>query len=312
MDQIIDRRMSAEDARKWLADVARRERQKIDQLKFTRRVLSENPADDQAHDEATAQVWKFLKNQGLNADPTAMTASLPEGLVPKATLALDLAKRDLKSPARHKIVQNEAERVLGYKPETAMDRVQLLALLIAGKAEAWGAKVKSTRTESTAHPAEPVMEIQPAASSRRKKDDPAPAHPSPMLKDVASRMIALKESEGIEEKTLRSYQSLVKLFTTLTGISDARQIRQSNVSEFRAMLARLPKSWGKSPSDHTMSREDILDKAAALHAEKVGLAVGTVNRHLEHLNQIIEWASDEGIEVDSLNRPGFTGEFVVQ
>ena len=56
MDQIIDRRISAEDARKWLADVARRERQKIDQIKFTRRVLSEDPADDRAYDEATAEV----------------------------------------------------------------------------------------------------------------------------------------------------------------------------------------------------------------------------------------------------------------
>lgn len=201
MDQIIDRRMSAEDARKWLADVTRRERQKIDQLKFTRRVLSEDPADDQAHDEATAQVWRFLKEEGLNADPTALTFALPETLVPKVALALDLAKRDLKSPARHKIVLTEAERVLGYKPETAMDRVQLLALLIAGKAEAWGAKVKSAHTENTVRPAEPIMESQPTVSSRRKKAAPVPAQPSPMLKDIASRMTALKESEGIEAKT---------------------------------------------------------------------------------------------------------------
>lgn len=60
----------------------------------------------------------------------------------------------------------------------------------------------------------------------------------------------------------------------------------------------IAQSWGKSPKDTTATRDEILARAATLAPDKVGLSVGTINRHLEHLGQIIEWADDEGIKVD--------------
>lgn len=97
--------------------------------------------------------------------------------------------------------------------------------------------------------------------------------------------------------------SFAALFTTLTGIHDVRAIRQSHATAFRADLYRLPKSWGKSPKDTQASRDEIMARAAALSADKVGLSINTINRHLEHLAQIIAWAGDEGLPVDPKLNP---------
>lgn len=116
-------------------------------------------------------------------------------------------------------------------------------------------------------------------------------------------MNAIKRAEKIEEKNLRQYESFATLFTLLTGISDVRQIRQPDVKKFRADLNELPKSWGKSPNDRTATREQIMGRAKMLPPEKRGLSVGTVNRHLEHLGQIVEAALDEGLQIDHRLKP---------
>lgn len=116
-------------------------------------------------------------------------------------------------------------------------------------------------------------------------------------------LIAHKRTEAIEEKTLRQYQSFGQLFTLLSGITDVRLIRQTDATAFRAALHKVPKSWGKSPKDHTLTRDELLARAASLPPEKVGLSVGTINRHLEYLAQVVEAAADEGIAVDPRMKP---------
>jgi integrase len=125
----------------------------------------------------------------------------------------------------------------------------------------------------------------------------------PSLAAVVERMNAIKRVEGIEAKTLRQYHSFATLFTMLSGISDITKIRQSDVKVFRADLAQLPKSWGKSPKDQSATREDVMAVSAALPSDKIGLSVGTINRHLEPLNQIADWARDEAIPVDPMLKP---------
>ncbi|WP_323033242.1 hypothetical protein [Paracoccus sp. (in: a-proteobacteria)] len=46
-----------------------------------------------------------------------------------------------------------------------------------------------------------------------------------------------------------------------------------------------------------------MERHKSLPADKVGLSVGTVNRHLEHLGQIVEWALDEGTKLDERLKP---------
>lgn len=101
-------------------------------------------------------------------------------------------------------------------------------------------------------------------------------------------MTAIKRVEGIEEKTLRQYRAFAALFEMLTGIDDITKVTQTVAKSFRADLNWLPKSWGKSPKDIHMTRNEVQAKSDALPPEKIGLSVGTINRHLEHLNQIAD------------------------
>ncbi|MEH6521956.1 site-specific integrase [Sulfitobacter sp.] len=52
-----------------------------------------------------------------------------------------------------------------------------------------------------------------------------------------------------------------------------------------------------------MTRDEVMANAAARPTDKVGLSVGTINRHLDHLNQIADWARDEGHPVDPILKP---------
>lgn len=302
MQDLSQERITAEQARSWLADVIRKERTKIEKLKMLRQFDSRDPDDDLRHDEATAHAWAQVNAAGLHG------AKSEQRLV---TQMLDLIRADLTSETRQNIVQRDFSELTGHETLSAFDRVKLMSLLIAGKAAAWNKHEDALSDVERA--AENILSnIKGFLGGPPELEVDAPC-PSPVpeletefdpsLAAVVSRMNAMKREEGIEEKTLRQYESFAQLFTTLTGISDVRLIRQTDATAFRAALNKLPKSWGKSPADRNASREEIMARAATLSPDKIGLSVGTANRHLEHLGQIIEWASDEGISVNSKLKP---------
>ena len=164
----------------------------------------------------------------------------------------------------------------------------MMDLYVSGKAKAWARPIE----DDTAHAPVPT-----------KFEAPCTDLPDSSLLAVVVRMNAIKRVEGIEEKTLRQYRSFAALFAMLSGINDITKIRQPDVKAFRADLTQMPKSWGKSHKDQADTRDAVMAKSAALPSDKVGLSVGTVNRHLEHLNQIAEWARDEGLPVDPNLKP---------
>jgi hypothetical protein len=233
-----------------------------------------------------------------------------------APLNLDIIRADLASEACQNIVQRDFRKLTGHPQLSAFDRVKLMSLLIAGKTAAWGRHGNALANIDAA--ASDIMDslVGFLGSEPKAKAETLPSPLTaehfpeietydldPSLMAVVKRMNEMKRYEGTEEKTLRQYESFVSLFSTLTGISDVRLIRQTEATAFRAALYKLPKSWGKSPADRNATRQEIMARAASLLPEKVGLAVGTINRHLEHLGQIVEWASDEGISVDVKLKP---------
>lgn len=135
--------------------------------------------------------------------------------------------------------------------------------------------------------------------------DPAPPaeNPSPQLDPsidaVIARMLEFKRhsEDGLEEKTARQYQGFGTLLQRVTGKKDVRSLTQPDLANFRSVLFKLPKSYGKSPTDHTLPIETILAKAATLPKEKVGLAVGTVNRYVDHASALVAAARSEGFEL---------------
>ena len=141
-------------------------------------------------------------------------------------------------------------------------------------------------------------EVRPAEQPESDLDPSIPA--------VIERMIEYKRhaDEGLEDKTARQYQAFGTLLQRVIGKTDIRYLLQSDLVKFRATLLKLPKSFGKSPTHHTLPMEAILAKAAALPQEKVGLAVGTVNRYIDHASALVASAKAEGFELNPRLEPG--------
>lgn len=155
----------------------------------------------------------------------------------------------------------------------------------------------STTAAPSIAPAPPV-EVQPT--------EPAVSDLDPSISAVIERMIEFKRhaDEGLEDKTARQYQAFGTLLQRVIGKTDIRSLLQSDLVKFRATLLKLPKSFGKSPADHTLPIEAILARAAALPKEKVGLAVGTVNRYIDHASALVASAKAEGFELNPRLEPG--------
>ena len=302
MEQLTHQQITPDMARRWLASVITKERAKIEKLKLLHRFDSRDPADDNRHDQATADAWAKVMAEGLHGTTSDQ---------PLVSLNLDIIRDDLTSEARQNIIQRDFKALTGHPQLSAFDRAKLISLLIAGKSAAWNRHEEALADINTA-----ADDLWDSASQLLAPEPEPPAFPplpcpevdagtlDPDMLAVVSRMNEMKRSEGIEEKTLRQYESFVGLFTTLTGISDVRQIRQTDATGFRAALYKLPKSWGKSPADRNATREEIMARAAKLPPEKVGLSIGTINRHLEYLGQIVDWTSDEGLAVNPKLKPG--------
>lgn len=303
MTQAAHNLISESDARKWLAVVIAQERQKIARLDLIRRLDSSDPIDDQRYDHAMQAALGHIATWGIHAAHSAEAT-------PVEADQIELLRRDLTSDSRRRITLRDYRETTGKEQPSALETLEVMDLYIQGKHAAWVNPNPDEALSGSQQPIENAASGTPDISGAQGSINPevpliipetTPFNPE--IREVVARMNALKRSEGIEEKTLRQYESFAALFITLTGISDVRLIRQSHASAFRADLYKLPKAWGKSPKDATATRDEIMGRSANLPPEKVGLSVGTINRHLEHLNQIISWAADEGIAVDPKLKP---------
>ncbi|WP_298856929.1 site-specific integrase [uncultured Sulfitobacter sp.] len=281
MEQIVGSRITPEHGRAFLSEVIRKERAKIAQLSLLSRVDSLDPVDDARHDAAMAEAWQRVSSHGINHNVSEEASDLVRDNI-------DLIRSDLSSHPRRQAILRVLQEQTGQDQLSALEYIQVMDLFVSGKAEAWADDRPKEALTTKALPGAPNSD---------------PALPSSTLRAIVERMNAIKRTEGIEEKTLRQYLSFAALFTMLTGHDDITQIRQPDVKAFRADLAQMPKSWGKSPKDQASTRDEVMAKAASLPLDRVGLSVGTINRHLDHLNQIADWARDEGLAVDLNLKP---------
>ena len=232
----------------------------------------------------------------------------------------------------------EFEKVTGRRIKGDREAIQLLELFIEGKRAANAAvtisparalasavmdrfdPIRGTfaqNDEQRAEPRSPNPAPSKALITIQADDSPAaapemlPAQPKcvdldPSINAVIERMVNFKKhaDEGLEEKTARQYRAFGTLLQRVTGKTDVRSLLQADFVKLRDILFLLPKSFGKSPSDHTLPIEAIVAKAKSLPKEKVGLSVGTVNRYVDHARALISAAKAEGFELHPLLDPG--------
>lgn len=319
MDQVADGRITPEEARAWLAKVVRHEREKIEKLKMLRRFDSADPADDLRHDNAASTVWKHFATSGVNAPlpPDLPDADLLQMYIDinRADLTSEsrrlIVAREFQTMSGRKALSAfdiitlmnlliDGKAAAWSQHDRVLDPISSIAERMTSDAPGFMGAAPDASNQTASSVAETPAENQgkvpdvsaasvPRSEAANQHPDSEGPHratdtmPDPSIFAVVQRMIAVKRAEKIEEKTIRQYESFASLFVLLTGISDLRKVQQTRVKIFRADLKRLPKSWGKSPGDQELTRAQIMARSATLSPNKVGLAVGTINRHLEHL-----------------------------
>ncbi|MRX50886.1 hypothetical protein GI374_10590 [Paracoccus sp. S-4012] len=257
-------------------------------------------------------------------------------------VVLTMLRRDLRSESRRLRIGRAFRELIGTDHELgAVAFLALRKLFADGKAAAWTAappdqgldvaielassiademtkrgravwltpepsEQPRPRATETVSPEPPVVE--PARTEATSVPECAPATEEtqydPSIPSVIARLVEQKRREHVSPVTLRQYETFSELFSTITGVTDTRAIRQSHAARFRDVLQQMPKSWGKSPRDRGVSVQEMLRRAESLPRHQVGLSVGTINRHLEHLALMLSFAADLGIAVNEKVNPG--------
>jgi integrase/DNA-binding transcriptional regulator YhcF (GntR family) len=241
-----------------------------------------------------------------------------------------LASGLLSSDTRRKIVV-EFRRIFGNDTPVNESIVSEMTLLLAhATAEVWGKAIDDTETlhftKDLPHIVESAMtqtysDVPHIAPALPSASYPAPASPrieqlepvdntsltapsdnphqqQPLeavsVDAVIETLIQRKTDDKVRPETIQQYRSFGKLFTMLSGVTDVRRMTQADLSRFEKNLRKLPKTFGKSAKDKGITLNELLKRSADLPEERIGLAPGTHNRHITHLNMLLQTAESEG------------------
>lgn len=109
-------------------------------------------------------------------------------------------------------------------------------------------------------------------------------------------------------KTLTQMRVIADLFCEMTGVDDVRDVRQTHLAQFVAMLDRLPATYRRSAAERVKPITAIIAEAEAAGAS-VGLSVATVNRNLVHFGKVLKAAQAEGLRIDQSVNPSLLRRF---
>ena len=271
--------------------------------------------------ELTVSLEAELREAGLSLPDISMVRLALERNASQLTDEIDSGKmieafRTLRpaAPALRGIAVAELAKILMEARAAAWSQLEGPdGLQIASDlAQKLAATVGGFTAELTAPPASPR---HPDPCCDEKKDAAGPAvpviraaasdeHPSsdipevdPTLAAVVDRLCNVKAAESVSVGTRKQYRSCAELFSRITGITDVRNVRQRHLSTFRDTLLKMPKHYARSAKNADRPIADILRDAKSLPQDEVGLAIGTVNRHLEHIRLFCVSAAASGLNL---------------
>ena len=164
-------------------------------------------------------------------------------------------------------------------------------------------------TSSPTHAPAPLVD-QPGAEPARPPLEtavPATLRESVSLFTLVEALIVKKHAR-MGDHTRRQYRSIAKLFAKVAATNDVQLMGQQHIGAYFDLLARLPKSYGKSPHDEARSLEEIVargEQAAARsgrpRSELIGLDPPTIDRHVTQLRAILKYARSHGHTIGDLS-----------
>jgi integrase len=93
-----------------------------------------------------------------------------------------------------------------------------------------------------------------------------------------------------DEKTVKQAKKTATLFANVVGNQYIKNIIPEHFEHFNDVLKSMPKNYGKSSKQKSISLVQILKNAKDLPDEKKGLCPGTKNRHFSHLRALLNTA----------------------
>jgi integrase len=133
-----------------------------------------------------------------------------------------------------------------------------------------------------------------AFASRVESEQKVAAQAS--IVDLAEKMCATKlQLREWTEKTCRQMRQTAGLLVKVVRHDDLARLKQADIAAYVDTLLALPKSYGKSSRDASRSLKELLAAAMKLPEAQRGLEGPTINRHLTHLGNLIDFAAGRGI-----------------
>ena len=327
------RMLSAQQVKSLLTTAASNHLRKLNRVAALELADGIDAADGRRSDLIMGWALRLRAARGPNAtvDPGDHAAILESGLSKEdlteigQTIAL-LRKQGHSEAPRPKILQMLKD--CGAS-QTAGDIVEAQSIVYRGQAAAlmavdrrWSGRFKedddlvdrilSQDTEDViptvpaAAPA-PVQSTAAIAPSRVDRVANVPQAPvqqatihSPPVSILALAERLIEEKAKLNEwrpKTQAQVRSVAELFVKMIGADDAALVNQSQVAEYRSLLLKLPKNYGKDPKDFDRSLKELLEEAKTLPTDKVGRQGSTLNRHLTQLKSVIEYIETSGKSV---------------
>lgn len=329
MEAVCNDHLNPREARAYLTHVIEDELARLDRYQTRAKMTKEDCffADPEEVHWGDQLALKLVAEQGIHARVTKKIELklIEDGVcwtsIPILEFCLQVLLYNLQSETTVASRAALFKKITGRDTLGETERLQLLQLEIEGRAAA-NAQPRAPAARAMA------AEVLKDVSARSVWIVPETAAPAPVetlanraeppvvasscedfkldtsILAVVNRMIEIKQADdvGLEQKTANQYLSFAALFVRATGKSDIRTVTQADVANFRTTLCKLPKSFGKTPSDKTRPLADILASAAEMPPEKVGLSTGTINRYIDHVSATVNAAKSEGIEIsDKLN-----------
>jgi integrase len=113
-------------------------------------------------------------------------------------------------------------------------------------------------------------------------------------RDIAGIFWRMAMTDRLSPAVARQRAADLRLFCFVTGVQTIDQLEQFHLRRYGDALKEIPKTFLRSCRDQSRSLAEIKQMARAMPPSEIGLAAGTVKRHIKTLELMLARAKSEG------------------
>lgn len=117
-------------------------------------------------------------------------------------------------------------------------------------------------------------------------------------RDLAGIFWRMAVQDGLSADVARQRAADLRLFCFVTGIQTIDALEQWHLRRYSDALKQIPKTFLRSNRDQNRSLPQVQQMASNIPSSQVGLAAGTVKRHIKTVELVLARARSEGHSID--------------